>query len=163
MQRFYRAAVYTVVLPLLLSSCTHGTGLLNRVFSSVGTFSSGTSLPSPGSAPAPEGSDLFSISTNYSAAVDDPETKADPVSGAAFVAPPEPNHYGAVSLNYPIQVPVGRSGVQPSLALSYSSTGGDGWTGIGWSLGLGAITRTPEYGALFYDSRDTFTWNGKSS
>ncbi|TGL49544.1 hypothetical protein EHQ61_13995 [Leptospira wolffii] len=161
MQRFYRAAVYTVVLPLLLSSCTHGTGLLNRVFSSVGAFSSGTSLHSPGSAPAPEGSDLFSISTNYSAAVDDPETKADPVSGAAFVAPPEPNNYGAVSLNYPIQVPVGRSGVQPNLALSYSSTGGDGWTGIGWSLGLGAITRTPEYGALFYDSRDTFTWNGK--
>ncbi|AJR14780.1 cytoplasmic membrane protein [Leptospira interrogans serovar Linhai str. 56609] len=122
--------------------------------------SPGSGNGSPGSAPAPEGSDLFSISTNYAQAIDDPETKAEPVAGASFVAPPEPNHYGNISLTYPIQTPAGRAGVEPKLSLSYSSTGGDGWLGIGWSLGLGSITRTPEYGALYYDTRDSFSWNG---
>ncbi|MCL8267601.1 hypothetical protein M9Y82_13335 [Leptospira weilii] len=121
----------------------------------------GSGNGSPGSAPAPEGSDLFSISTNYSQAIDDPETKANPLAGAAFIAPPEMSHYGNVSLSYPIQTPAGRSGVEPKLAITYSSTQGDGWIGVGWSLGLGSITRTPEYGALWYDARDTFTWNGQ--
>ncbi|WP_243398024.1 SpvB/TcaC N-terminal domain-containing protein [Leptospira kmetyi] len=127
---------------------------------------SGAGLPSsgsgigPGSAPAPEGSDLFSISTNYSSAIDDPSTKADPLEGAVFIAPPEPNHFGGVSLSYPIETPTGRAGIEPKLAISYSSTGGDGWLGVGWNLGLGSITRTPEYGALYYDNRDSFTWNG---
>ncbi|WP_082270510.1 SpvB/TcaC N-terminal domain-containing protein [Leptospira interrogans] len=132
----------------------------------------GTSFPSsgsgvgsgnggPGSAPAPEGSDLFSISTNYSSAIDDPDTKAEPHAGAAFIAPPEPGHYGTVNLTYPIHTPAGRAGIEPKLSLTYSSTGGDGWIGVGWSLGLGSITRTPEYGALYYDARDSFNWNGQ--
>ncbi|EMY11969.1 virulence plasmid 65kDa B domain protein, partial [Leptospira weilii str. Ecochallenge] len=83
----------------------------------------------PGSAPAPEGSDLFSISTNYSQAIDNPETKADPLAGAGFIAPPEMSHYGNVSLSYPIQTPAGRSGVEPKLTITYSSTQGDGWLG----------------------------------
>ncbi|UOG62592.1 SpvB/TcaC N-terminal domain-containing protein [Leptospira noguchii] len=120
----------------------------------------GSGNGSPGSAPAPEGSDLFSISTNYSQAIDDPETKAEPIAGASFVAPPEMSHYGNVSLTYPIHTPPGRAGVEPKLSITYSSTGGDGWLGVGWSLGLGNITRTPEYGALYYDARDSFTWNG---
>ncbi|WP_425324577.1 SpvB/TcaC N-terminal domain-containing protein [Leptospira wolffii] len=144
---------------LLLSSCTHGSKIFNRVFQSA--LPLGSSLPSPGAGPAPEGSDLFSISTNYSEAINDPDTKGDPLAGAMFIAPPEPNHFGAVSLSYPIDLPDGRAGVQPSISISYSSSGGDGWVGIGWNLGLGAITRTPEYGALFYDSRDSFSWNGQ--
>ncbi|WP_235594082.1 SpvB/TcaC N-terminal domain-containing protein [Leptospira interrogans] len=121
---------------------------------------SGVGIGGPGSAPAPEGSDLFSISTNYSQAIDDPDTKAEPLAGAAFIAPPDVGHYGTVNLSYPIVTPSGRAGVEPKLSLTYSSTGGDGWLGVGWSLGLGSITRTPEYGALWYDARDTFTWNG---
>ncbi|EQA80440.1 virulence plasmid 65kDa B protein [Leptospira alstonii serovar Pingchang str. 80-412] len=121
---------------------------------------SGNTSAGPGSAPAPEGSDLFSISTNYSEAIDDPETKADPLTGAMYVAAPEPNHNGAVSLTIPIVTPQGRAGIEPKLSLTYSSTGGDGFVGVGWSLGLGSITRTPEYGALYYDNRDSFTWNG---
>ncbi len=116
---------------------------------------------SPAYAPTPEGSDLFSISTNYSAAVDDPETKADPLAGTAYVAPPQPNHYGTLSFSYPVEVPAGRAGVQPGISLGYSAAAGDGWVGIGWNLGLGAITRTTEYGAPFYDHRDVFTYNGK--
>ncbi|PKA16514.1 SpvB/TcaC N-terminal domain-containing protein [Leptospira haakeii] len=144
---------------LFFSSCTGGANFLSKLFP--GAFAPNTSLLSPGSAPAPEGSDLFSISTNYSEAIDDPETKADPLSGAILISPPEPNHFGAVSFNYPFDVPDGRAGMNPSLGLSYSSSGTDGWVGVGWNLGLGSITRTPEFGALFYDSRDTFSWNGQ--
>ncbi|TGL62923.1 SpvB/TcaC N-terminal domain-containing protein [Leptospira sarikeiensis] len=137
--------------------------ILSRLLSVAGggSFYQGTSFPSPGSAPSPEGSDLYSISTNYSSSIDDPQTKADPLAGAVFIAPPEPNNYGTVSLAYPIQIATGRLGIQPNLSLTYSSSGGDGWLGVGWSLGLGSIIRTPEFGALYYDYRDSFSWNGK--
>ncbi|TGL64596.1 SpvB/TcaC N-terminal domain-containing protein [Leptospira sarikeiensis] len=157
--RFSFFGKFAICILFLFSSCTGGGNFLSRLFP--GAFAPHTSLLSPGSAPAPEGSDLFSISTNYSEAIDDPETKADPLSGSILISPPEPNHFGAVSFSYPFDIPEGRAGMSPTLGLSYSSSGGDGWVGIGWSLGLGAITRTPEFGAIFYDSRDTFSWNGQ--
>ncbi len=111
--------------------------------------------------PGPEGSDPVSSSTNHSSKLADPESRANPFAGAAYIRPPQPNNYGAVSLSYPIEIPPGRAGVQPQLGLSYSSNGGDGWVGIGWSLGLGSISRTTDYGQLYYDHRDVFTFNGK--
>ncbi|ONF83288.1 SpvB/TcaC N-terminal domain-containing protein [Leptospira santarosai] len=173
-----KAFLYSNILlfSFILVSTTMTCGLLpgkkgnsNNWWMALAGLVPGTSFPSsgsglgsggPGSAPAPEGSDLFSISTNYSEVIDDPDAKADPIAGAVYIAPPEMGHYGNVSLSYPIHTPAGRAGVEPKLSLSYSSTGGDGWLGVGWSLGLGSITRTPEYGALYYDARDSFTWNG---
>ena len=120
-------------------------------------------FPSPGGGAAlsPEGNDAFSSTTNKSNRAEDPGTKANGLSGAAFVRPPEPNNYGAVSLSYPIEVPAGRAGMQPALSLGYSSSGGDGWVGIGWNVGLGSIARSTDYGQLHYDHRDVFTYNGK--
>ncbi|WP_108927023.1 SpvB/TcaC N-terminal domain-containing protein [Leptospira johnsonii] len=156
--------LFIFLFPFLLScSREGGVGqLLSKMIGFSGTSSfNTTSFPSPGSAPSPEGSDLYSISTNYSAAIDDPESKANPLSGAIFISPPEPNNFGAVSLNYPIEITPGRAGIQPNVSLGYSSSGGDGWLGVGWNLGMGSIIRTPEYGALYYDVRDSFSWNGK--
>ncbi|HNX60153.1 MAG TPA: SpvB/TcaC N-terminal domain-containing protein, partial [Spirochaetota bacterium] len=50
-----------------------------------------------------------------------------------------------------------------SVGLSYSSSGGDGLVGIGWNLstGLAVISRCTTNGELYYDFRDTFTFNGK--
>lgn len=56
---------------------------------------------------------------------------------------------GAASYSYPFWVPPGPGGLQPSLALSYSSQGVDSatartqasWVGMGWSLDVGAIER----------------------
>ena len=119
--------------------------------------------PSNGSSAVggPVGYDALSSSTNFSSDLFDPSQKADALAGAAFVAPPNISNYGAVSFSYPIEIPAGRAGMQPQISLSYSSSGGDGWLGMGWSLGMGSIARTTNYGEPYYDYRDTFTWNGK--
>ncbi|HNW28542.1 MAG TPA: SpvB/TcaC N-terminal domain-containing protein, partial [Spirochaetota bacterium] len=110
-----------------------------------------------------EGNDAFSSSTNHSSKENILQPKLDSLAGSAFVRPPQINNYGTVALNYPMDTLPGRAGMQPSVGLSYSSSGGDGLAGIGWSLstGLGVISRSTSYGELYYDYRDTFTYNGK--
>jgi RHS repeat-associated protein len=49
---------------------------------------------------------------------------------------------GAATYTIPINIPEGVAGVKPQIALSYSSGGGNGIAGLGWSLsGLSAISR----------------------
>lgn len=100
----------------------------------------------------------------------------------------EPGHesVGASSINlsidqsgqanaiYPIFVGVGTAGVMPTVSLQYSSAGGDGHVGVGWSItgvtvinrcretveskdGSGEITPSP----ITYGSEDRFCLNGE--
>lgn len=115
----------------------------------------------PSLAGEPAGGDAQSSSTNFSQKLFDPSQKADPLAGAGYIPIPQMTNYGGVSFSYPLEIPKGRAGVEPKISLSYSSSGGDGWLGVGWNLGLGAITRTTQYGQLFYDGRDVYTYGGK--
>ncbi|HWG97411.1 MAG TPA: SpvB/TcaC N-terminal domain-containing protein [Nitrospira sp.] len=56
---------------------------------------------------------------------------------------------GTLTGGMPIEVPPGRNGMQPNLALSYTSSGGNGWVGMGWKLEMGAIERQTRWGMLY--------------
>ncbi len=110
-----------------------------------------------------DGNDALSSSTNHSSKEEILQPKLDPLAGAAFIRSPQINNYGTVTLSYQMETLPGRAGMQPAVGLSYTSSGGDGLAGIGWSLstGFGVIARSTGYGELYYDYRDTFTFNGK--
>jgi RHS repeat-associated protein len=74
---------------------------------------------------------------------------------------------GIATFSVPLALPAARGGAQPSLGLSYSSSGGVGVTGVGWSIGVPFIARqtdrgVPRYGdqAQFHPEQDRFVFNG---
>jgi Salmonella virulence plasmid 65kDa B protein len=76
---------------------------------------------------------------------------------------------GAATISIPIQVPRGIGGMEPQLALNYSSGAGNGLLGIGWTLaGPSAITRCPKTidpdgvrGAVKFANADRFCLDGQ--
>lgn len=66
-----------------------------------------------------------------------------------------PNN-GTASLSIPVKVSAGRSGMQPNLALTYDSGGGNSEFGLGWRLsGVQSITRKTSKGIPQYNDRGT--------
>ena len=65
---------------------------------------------------------------------------------------------GRATTAIPIAVPPGRKGMQPGLALGYSSSGRNSWVGVGWGLDLGYIERSTKTGPPRYDTTDTYTF-----
>jgi hypothetical protein len=76
---------------------------------------------------------------------------------------------GAFTYNIPIAVPPGTAGMVPAISLDYSSQGGDGIVGLGWTLsGLPSITRCPRtlvtdgvHGSVNFDGNDAFCLEGQ--
>ncbi|HZM69187.1 MAG TPA: toxin TcdB middle/N-terminal domain-containing protein, partial [Candidatus Cryosericum sp.] len=63
---------------------------------------------------------------------------------------------GAATVRFPIEVPPGRHGMAPGIALRYNSAAGNGNSGYGFSLGLGSIERSTRFGSPHFDDTDTF-------
>lgn len=77
---------------------------------------------------------------------------ADPIAGVVSIAPPTPNNMGVLNTSFPIKLPSGRSGMQPELAVSYNSEGGNGWMGLGWDLSIPGVSLDTRWGAPRYDN-----------
>jgi hypothetical protein len=81
-----------------------------------------------------------------------------------LIAPPGASSSGDNGLSYPIEVPPGRLGLAPQLGVSYSSSAGDGWLGVGWDLQVGSITVDTRWGVPRYDAgkeTETYLLNGE--
>ena len=79
---------------------------------------------------------------------------ADPMEGITLIAPPEANNQGTANLSYPLTIPAGRHGMQPHLSINYSSAGGSGILGLGWSLPISEISVETRWGVPLYDHSD---------
>ncbi|WP_313090320.1 SpvB/TcaC N-terminal domain-containing protein [Chryseobacterium flavum] len=77
---------------------------------------------------------------------------ADPTAGLQLMAVPAATQKGDASASYPIRVPAGIGGLQPSVSIDYSSAGGNGWMGDGWNIsGLSSITVDTKWGTPLFD------------
>lgn len=89
---------------------------------------------------------------------------ASPAAGIVTIAPPAPSARGDAVLRYPLTLPPGRNGIQPSFALTYNSSSGNGWVGIGWDLGVSSVSIDTRWGAPRYDparETETYTLDGE--
>jgi RHS repeat-associated protein len=101
--------------------------------------------------PLAEGSHLGSSTASAGSA---------PPPGVSSIQSFQPDLFtGRAATSIPIAVPPGRKGMQPALALAYSSSGRNGWIGVGWSLELGSIERSTRNGPPAYAGTDTYTFS----
>jgi hypothetical protein len=79
-----------------------------------------------------------------------------PIGGGVQI--PLPDMFtGAFSHSVSIAIPPGRKGMQPNVSLTYRSSNGNSWVGVGLSLNPGHIIRSTRLGPPTYnDTQDTF-------
>ena len=68
---------------------------------------------------------------------------------------------GTSTYSVGFELPPGRAGLQPRLALTYNSGQGNSMVGIGWNFNLPSIKRQTDKGFPSYDSSDTFLFEGE--
>ncbi|HET6213524.1 MAG TPA: SpvB/TcaC N-terminal domain-containing protein, partial [Micromonosporaceae bacterium] len=88
---------------------------------------------------------------------------ADPSAGVNLINPPGVNSQGENRLSFPIEVPPGRLGLQPTLGVNYNSSATNGWLGVGWDLPSGAIMVDTRWGVPRYlpgQETETYQLNG---
>ncbi|MGA4979370.1 SpvB/TcaC N-terminal domain-containing protein [Streptomyces cinereoruber] len=106
-------------------------------------------VPDAGSAvTGPEGPEGTSFNPNQIKDI----KAADPGSGVNLVEAPAANNSGDARLSYPLEVPKGRAGLEPNPALTYNSSGTNGWLGVGWDLTTPMITVDTRWGVPRYDA-----------
>jgi RHS repeat-associated protein len=69
-------------------------------------------------------------------------------------------HTGTGTFTVPLDLPPGRAGFHPRLALAYHSAAGNGPCGIGWAVDIPSIRRRTERRVPRYDGSDVFLLSG---
>jgi RHS repeat-associated protein len=83
-----------------------------------------------------------------------------PGAGITMIEPPEANNQGDAALNFRIETPPGRKGLQPDVVITYNSGGGDGLLGIGWDLPVNSVQCDTKFGVPQYDAGQYDTGDG---
>ena len=93
------------------------------------------------------------------------QAKSAPAStlGGSGATVSSPGNSGTASAGIPIQVPPGRNGIAPNLTLSYNSSKGNGWIGLGWDISLGEIARPTKRGVDYAANDFVFSIGGSTS
>ncbi|MFH8477069.1 SpvB/TcaC N-terminal domain-containing protein [Streptomyces sp. NPDC018000] len=89
---------------------------------------------------------------------------ADPGAGVNLIGAPAAMSSGDARLSYPLEVPKGREGLEPKLSVAYSSSGANGWLGVGWDVSTPSITVDTRWGVPRYDAgleTETYLLNGE--
>lgn len=114
--------------PLLFGVACHGDGASDEAASAPDTSSASSAVTRPDLA-VPAGTIVADAGGVLAPAGDGSVTVDD---------------RGGAHEHIPIWVPAGRAGIQPNLSLDYTSGGGNGVAGVGWTLsGLSQISRCP--------------------
>ncbi|MEU8401864.1 SpvB/TcaC N-terminal domain-containing protein [Nonomuraea sp. NPDC048892] len=109
---------------------------------------------------APEGPDQISFDPTTMTGIQ----AADPSAGVNQIAAPVADNHGDARLSYPIELPPGRGGVEPSLDVKYASLSGNGWMGVGWDLSVPSIAIDTRWGVPRYDAAnetETYVFGGQ--
>lgn len=89
---------------------------------------------------------------------------ANPSAAINLMNPPVANNRGTASISYPFNIPAGRQGLQPQLALTYNSGGDNSWCGLGWNLNVPTVTVDTRWGVPRFDTgleTEIYSLNGE--
>lgn len=75
---------------------------------------------------------------------------ASPATNIDFIEPPSANSTGDARVALPLRLPQGRGAYSPSLSVGYSSSGGNGWLGLGFDLSTSRIEIDTRWGVPTY-------------
>ena len=107
---------------------------------------------SPISSPAPWWCPTISRCEGFAPTTISSLKAADPGNKINLIGAPQVNSNGDAKLSYPVELPAGRSGHQPPLAIAYDSSRGNGWLGTGWGLDVPSIDIDTRWGVPRYDT-----------
>lgn len=85
----------------------------------------------------------------------DPATRVTPLTGLV------PDSSGNASFKIPLNIPAGRGGAVPQLALEYNSGSVNSWMGRGFDIPVPSISTDTRFGLPEYDGKDTYILEGK--
>jgi YD repeat-containing protein len=77
---------------------------------------------------------------------------ADPATGISMIPIPTANSLGNAVLNFTMNLPQGRQGMNPLINLVYNNEGGTTWLGTGWNLITPSISIDTRWGVPRYDA-----------